>query len=358
LAQAGCAGALCKGRLPLQLAMRAFANVVIAAALLSRGRLSKVQDVPTCFPFKGPYDTGCEFVRNMCELSSYKDDTANPSWCTSYAHDTVMAWKDCEFKIRMDSTLKEATKGENTDRPMSVTTRIADRVPNIFGLHFVSCVKSTIHEPQCLDMCALHSGACQVLCGNLQRCWSQCQPGSHMNPILDRSDVQSCVDSCLVERPDPTPPDANSTWPNTKAASFPPETRDDQPARLARIEAYNQREKAFAVANERLKNATRVHDKLWAYYHSFNHTNPNSTLMAASSPPWWPSTNVSAVTLIPTPVFEPVGLCDSCANDPLLNNQTMSRVEMQIETINNETFAMQQANAKLAVEISTGLAKR
>merc|ERR1719217_1395388 len=135
---------------------------------------------------------------------------------------------------------------------MSVTTRIADRVPNIFGLHFVSCVKSKIHEPQCLDMCALHSGACQVLCGNLQRCWSQCQPGSHMNPILDRSDVQSCVDSCLVERPDPTPPDANSTWPNTKAASFPPETRDDQPARESVCHGEREAQKRDAGARQAL----------------------------------------------------------------------------------------------------------
>jgi hypothetical protein len=326
--------------------MRAFANAVIAAALLGRGRLRKVQDVPTCFPFKGPYETGCELVRNMCELSSYHDDTANPSWCTSYAHDVLFAWKDCEFKIRMDSTLKEATKGKNTDRPMSVTDRIANRVPNIFGLQFVSCAKEEIKEPPCLDMCALHSGACQVLCGNFARCWAQCQPGSSGNPILDRTDVQSCVDSCLAERPTPQP--ANGTWPNTPVASFPPETRDDQPARLARIEAYHEREKTFALANERLSNATQVHEKLWAYYHKMD---PNATLMAASSPAWWPSTNMSAIQPIPTPIFEPYGYCESCADSPLLNNQTMSRVDEQIETVNNETYAMQKANAKLAAEI-------
>jgi hypothetical protein len=292
----------------------------------------------------------------MCELSSYHDDTANPSWCTSYAHDVLFAWKDCEFKIRMDSTLKEATKGKNTDRPMSVTDRIAERVPNIFGLHFVSCLKKDIHEPNCPAMCALHSGACQLLCGNFAWCWAQCQPGNTEIPILDRTDVQTCVDTCLSEREDPTPQPANATWPNTKVASFPPESANDQPARLARIEAYHQREEAFAVANERLSNATRVHDKLWAYYHKLD---PNVTLMAASSPPWWPSTtNASAVQPIPNPVFPPLSICDSCADSPLLNNKTMSRVEDQIATINNETFALEKANAKLAGEIAGGMANR
>jgi hypothetical protein len=254
----------------------------------------------------------------------------------------------------MDSTLKEATKGKNTDRPMSVTTRIADRVPNIFGLHFVSCIKEEIKEPQCIDMCALHSGACQVLCGNFARCVSECQPGSHANPILDRGDIQSCVDTCLIESPN-QPLKANGTWPNTPVASFPPETAGDQPARLARVEAYHEREKEFAIANERLANATRVHDKLWAHYHKLD---PNVTLMAASSPPWWPSTNVSALKPLPNPVFEPVSYCKSCADSPLLNNQTMSRVEEQIATINNETFTLQMENAKLAVDISHAFATR
>lgn len=336
--------------------MRALANVVIAAALLSRVRLRKVQDVPTCFPFKGPYETGCELVRNMCELSSYHDDVANPSWCTSYAHDVLFAWKSCEFKIRMDSTLKEATKGKYTDRPMSVTDRIAERVPNIFGLHFVQCLKEDIHEPLCADMCSLHSGACQVLCGNLAWCWAQCQPGSHDIPILDRTDVQTCVDTCMVERPTPMPPPANATWPSTKVASFPPETAHDQPARLARIEAYHEREAAFAIANEALMNATETHDKLWDQYHNMD---PNSTLMAASQPAWWPkSQNASAVQPIPNPVFAPLGVCESCADSPLLNNQTMSRVEAQIATINNETFAMKKANAKLAKEITAAQVDR
>jgi hypothetical protein len=335
--------------------MRAFANVAIAAALLGRGRLRKVEDVPTCFPFKGPYDTGCEFVRNMCELSSYHDDVANPSWCSSYAHEILYAWKDCEFKIRMDSTLKAATKGKYTDRPMSVTDRIANRVPNIFGLEFVSCFKKEFKEPQCIDICALHSGACQVLCGNFARCVSECQPGSFAMQILDRTDIQTCVDTCLVDSPN-QPLEANGTWPNTPVAAFPPETRDDQPARLARIEAYHEREKAFATANERLTNATRVNEKLWAHYHNLD---PNVTLMAASSPPWWPKQmNASLVQPIPNPVFAPVGYCESCAESPLLNNVTFSRVEDQIATINNETFALQKANAKLAKEISSAMAGR
>jgi hypothetical protein len=156
------------------------------------------------------------------------------------------------------------------------------------------------------------------------------------------------MDTCLVESP-VQPLEANGTWPNTPVAAFPPETRHDQPARTARVEAYHEREKAFAIANERLTNATRVHDKLWAHYHSID---PNSTLMAASSPPWWPSTNLSAVQPIPNPEFEPVGLCESCADSPLLNNKTMRRVEEQIATINNETYALEMENAKLAVEIS------
>jgi hypothetical protein len=254
----------------------------------------------------------------------------------------------------MDSTLKEATKGKYTDRPMSVTDRIANRVPNIFGLEFVSCFKKELKEPKCIDICALHSGACQVLCANFARCVADCQPGSHVNQILDRTDIQSCMDTCLMESPN-QPLEANATWPNTPVASFPPETRDDQPARLARIEAYHEREKAFALANEGLTNATRVHDKLWATYHSLD---PNVTLMAASSPPWWPSTNVSALQPIPNPVFDPVGYCESCADSPLLNNQTMSRVEQQIATINNETFTLQKENAKLAVEISRAMANR
>jgi len=286
----------------------------------------------------------------MCELSSYHDDVANPSWCSSYAHEVLFAWKDCEFKIRMDSTLKEAIKGKNTDRPMSVTDRIADRVPNNFGLQFVSCFKKEIKEPQCVDICALHSGACQVLCANFARCVADCQPGNHLNPILDRTDIQTCMDTCLVQSP-VQPIEANGTCPNTPVASFPPETRDDQPARLARIEAYHEREKEFAIANERLENATRVHDKLWASYHNLD---PNVTLMAASSPTWWPSTNMSALRPIPMPVFEPVGYCESCQDSPLLNNQTMSRVEEQIATINNETFNLQKENAKLAIEISHG----
>ena len=42
------------------------------------------------------------------------------------------------------------------------------------------------------------------------------------------------------------------------------------------------------------------------------------------------------------------GVCESCADSPLLNNQTMSRVEAQIATINNETFAMKKATGAFA----------
>jgi len=157
------------------------------------------RDVPECFPWMGNYKNGCDFVENMCELSSYKDDPMNPSWCTSYTSGVLNAWQSCETDIRWNPEINNATHIAPYDEV------------------FVECLYGKMESPDCDGMCELHSGACQNLCGELRRCLPQCKSG---RTITGRYQVFDCVNDCL--RAVPPPPTANETWPHTPIASFPP----------------------------------------------------------------------------------------------------------------------------------------
>merc|ERR1719299_110332 len=78
--------------------------------------------------------------------------------------------------------------------------------------------------PDCSGMCALHQGACQILCANAVECTALCSgEGPASNPDLagpaptDRHDILDCVNDCLLTKP--TPPPATRDWPSTVNAA-------------------------------------------------------------------------------------------------------------------------------------------
>lgn len=206
-----------------------------AAALVLRSTslaLHEQADVPECYPFKGRYETGCEYMENMCELSSYTDDPSNPSWCTKYAHDVLKAFTDCERDVRLNAT--EPFQHVGLDGLPAQDTKDVH-----FGPNFVRCYEGKMPEPpDCSGMCALHQGACQILCANAVECTALCSgEGPASNPDLagpaptDRHDILDCVNDCLLTKP--TPPPATRDWPSTVNASYPPETAGNQAAMKA-----------------------------------------------------------------------------------------------------------------------------
>jgi hypothetical protein len=319
-----------------------------------------VRDVPSCFPFRGQYETGCEFIRNMCELSSYDEDPANPSWCSKYAADTLSAWNDCEFKVRTNSSLIPATRfGETENKTMHVVDRM-NSDPDEFGIHFVSCFSAQVEEPQCSGMCAEHSGACQVLCPQVARCWSNCRgPGLNVHEITNRAGVQICMNDCLGQKPTPPPP--NGTWPNTTDPAFPPETAAHQAELASKLADLDAMQARYMAEQAKLENATEVREDLRNQYKELLKQAMNNSAQPAA--PAEPQTEVTTpapaaaveTTAAPEAVTTPapVGSAeDAAASIPALSPEAMEAVEQQTADVAAETAAVEAENANLTAEVA------
>jgi len=219
--------------------------------------------VPECFPFKGRYTTGCEYMESMCELSSYTDDPSNPSWCTKYSHDVLKAFTDCERDVRLNAT--EPFQHTGLDGLPPQETKDVH-----FGPNFVACYEGKMPEPpDCSGMCALHQGACQILCANAVECTTLCSgegpaanPELSGGPVTDRHDILTCVNNCLLTKP--TPPPATKEWPSTVNASYPPETAGNQAAMAAAKEMLAAKQEEIKVEEAKLDAAKAAQAELKA----------------------------------------------------------------------------------------------
>lgn len=319
-----------------------------AAAVMLRGRdlfqavhraRQQAADVPECLPFRGAYVSGCEFVHNMCELSSYSDDPSNPSWCTQYNRKVLVAWKDCEMDVRLNDTDSQ------------------------YGPQFVKCFTSKTEPPNCDGICEKHSGACQILCPAMAECYTLCRDenADRGGPVKDRYDMMNCMNLCLMEKPTPPPP--NEFWPDTKNASLPPEAVQHQKAMAAAADWLAEAEanltaqlaaKEAATASqdavkEELKNLLKMAMGLAPI--------PTKAPAPAAAPTPANASNASAPAPVASVVGptttttpEPVPFEDALADSPVLKSKQL--VSEQTKLAEEQTAAVEAETAKLQQQVA------
>jgi len=338
--------------------MRALLPINAAALVLRTSRaLHEQADVVECYPFKGRYETGCQYVENMCELSSYTDDPSNPSWCTKYSHDVLKAFTDCERDVRLNAT--EPFQHVGLDGLPPAETRDVH-----FGPNFVRCYEGKMPEPpDCKGMCALHQGACQILCANAVECTSICtgegpvaNPDLAGGPIQDRHDILDCMNDCLLTKP--TPPPATRDWPSTVNASYPPETAGNQAAMAAAKADLAVKQEEYAAEQAKLEAAREAQAALKAQLRELLKmklglkpvpTEPTTPTPPPVAPPAPAAEDAApaAPTLPPTtPVPEPVSAEDAVASSPIAKSaQVMEEQKAETQAMTASVEADTQAMA-------------
>lgn len=310
-------------------------------------RKHREADVAFCFPFRGRYTSGCDFVDNMCELHSWTDDPSNPSWCMHYTHSVLTAWTDCERKVRLNATAPFHPSGQETT---------AD-----FGPNFVKCFHDADPAPpDCAGMCALHKGNCQVLCSATAECHSLCRSQeADGGPIQDRHDILDCMNRCYTSKPAAPPLDEFS--PRTTNVTYPPETAAHQEAIRREQMKLDALESIYELEKENLNKARAQRDAIKAELHHLLKQGlglapiptvapdpvappPPSNASNASAPPP-PVAPVTAPTE-PPPTVSPE---EAVATVPIL--ESADAVVDQIGTVQEETTAIESDTLKMQDEV-------
>jgi len=346
--------------------MRILALLALNAAGLALRR-HREADVAFCFPFRGQYTTGCDFVDSMCELHSYTDDPSNPSWCTHYAHGVLTAWTDCERKVRLNATEawrkpppRESWNEDIGFGPGASDYPQAEEKSADFGPNFVKCFHDADPDPpDCAGMCALHKGgSCQVLCAATAECHSLCRSQeADGGPIHDRHDILDCMNRCYGTKPLPPPLDENS--PRTVNASYPPETAGQQEAIRREQMKLRALEDIYELERGNLERARAQRDAIKAeLHHLLKQGLGLAPIPTVAPPPTAAPTNVSnataapslaPVTAAPTEPPPTVSPEEAIATSPIL--ESADAVVDQIGTVQEHTTAIESDTAKMQDEV-------